>query len=78
VGVDRPQAETLLENRGLYVRIDARRVSGTDAVLAQRPRPDVRIPTHSLVVLRVDCTPAPCPAPPAGTTIFDPCSCAYR
>ena len=78
VGVDRAQAETLVEDRGLYVRVDPRGTTQTDTVVAQDPRPDVRIPAHSLVVLTVDCTPAPCPAPPAGATIFDPCSCAFR
>ena len=78
VGVDRAQAESLLQNRGLYVRIDARPTAGTDLVIAQRPRPDVRIPAHSLVLLTVDCRPIPCPSPPAGLTIYDDCSCAAR
>ena len=78
VGIDRAQAEQLVLDRGLYVRIDARGTAGTDVVLAQQPRPDVRIPAHSLLVLTVDCMPISCPPPPAGLTIYDPCSCATR
>jgi beta-lactam-binding protein with PASTA domain len=43
VGVHRAQAEQLLENRGLYVRVDPRGTANTNTVVGQRPRPDVRI-----------------------------------
>ena len=77
VGIGREEAETLLQNRGLFPKITPRG-SGSDVVLAQDPAPDVRIPEHSLVVLEVDCSAAPCPMPPNGAEIYDPWSCAFR
>ena len=78
IGLYRPEAERALETRGLLVEVRPQAGGNDDLVVGQRPDPDVRIRRHSLVVLLVRCTPAPCPAPPEGTSIFDPCSCAFR
>jgi beta-lactam-binding protein with PASTA domain len=78
VGLHRPEAVRALEARGLFVQVKPEGSVDDDVVVGQRPEADVRIPRHSLVVLTVRCVPAPCPAPPEGTTIYDPCSCAFR
>jgi hypothetical protein len=78
VGLSRREAERALETRGLFVKVQPEGGVIDDLVVGQRPEADVRVPRHSLIVLTVRCVPAPCPAPPEGTTIYDPCSCAFR
>ena len=78
VGLSRSEAERSLLTRGLLVEVRPQTGVADDLVVGQRPDADLRVRRHSLVVLLVRCLPAPCPAPPEGTTIYDPCSCAFR
>ncbi len=49
-----------------------------DRVARQVPLPGSRVPLGAEVVLAVYCSPRPCPSPPPGRTIYDPCTCATR
>jgi len=77
-GLPRGWAELLLTNVGLLPVVNPIAGSKDDVVVAQKPGPGAKAPPASRVELDVRCAPLPCPAPPPGKSIFDPCSCASR
>lgn len=77
-GLQREWAEVVLKSVGLLPVVNPVGGADDDVVVAQNPRPGVNAPSASTVLMDVRCFPAPCPAPRAGETIYDPCSCASR
>jgi hypothetical protein len=71
------QADRILTRVGLMIRVNT--VGGDDAlVVSQTPLPGTIVDPGSRVRVRARCYPAPCPSPPKGEHIYDPCTCASR
>ncbi|HYU56713.1 MAG TPA: PASTA domain-containing protein [Actinomycetota bacterium] len=77
VGRQRRDAEALLEDAGLDVRVEPRG-GDSDIVVAQDPAAGSLVEDGTEVRLAVECVPAPCPTPPQGQEIVDPCGCVTR
>jgi hypothetical protein len=80
VGMLREKAEHRLRYRGLKPDVvpAGQGDSRTDRVLRQHPHKGKAVQAGSHVKIWCDCYPAPCPSPPPGREIYDPCSCATR
>jgi beta-lactam-binding protein with PASTA domain len=50
----------------------------SDRVMKQHPYAGKVVKRGTHVTIYCDCYPAPCPSPPPGDVIYDPCSCATR
>lgn len=78
VGTSKAAAERRLASLGLLYVIDPVGTPFDDRVVGQRPAAGTPLEEVDEMVLEVRCQPAPCPSPPAGEVIFDPCTCASR
>jgi hypothetical protein len=78
VGETREMASQELDDLGIAFHVVAKAPPEDDLVFGQSPSPGVALANVDHVELRVHCQPAPCPSPPEGEAIYDPCSCASR
>lgn len=75
-GRSREDAIEELEDNELAYRVDAQGIDPLDdRVVSQDPPPGSVLAEGTVVTLVVRCRPAPCPAPPEGEAIVDPCGC---
>ncbi|HJP65883.1 MAG TPA: PASTA domain-containing protein [Actinomycetota bacterium] len=80
-GAKRTEAVQAVLALGLNVRVvplGHRAGQPVDRVAQQVPLAGSRVPPGAEVTLAAYCRPKPCPSPPPGRTIYDPCSCATR
>lgn len=75
-GRSRQDAVAEIERVDLAYRVEPAGAPHDDRVVGQDPPPGTLLDEGDTVTLRVRCEPAPCPAPPEGEEIVDPCSCA--
>ncbi len=81
VGLPRNTAESIMTTMGLAYTVETSvpsDASPSDTVLSQTPPAGTTIATTRGVFIVVQCVPAPCPTPPPGHEIYDPCTCAIR
>jgi hypothetical protein len=78
IGMDRDAASLELDRLGNSFTIDASSPPEDDLVYSQAPAPGTPLLDVDSVKLSVHCMPIPCPSPPPGRQIYDPCSCANR
>ena len=77
VGMRRVAASRQLDDLGVLYLIDP--VKGrSDRVVRQNPAPGAAVRPATNVLLQVRCDPKPCPPPPEGKQLYDPCSCSWR
>jgi beta-lactam-binding protein with PASTA domain len=75
---NRPREDAIreLEDNELAYRVQAQPVDPLDdRVVAQDPAPGSVLAEGTVVTLIVRCQPRPCPAPPPGEQVVDPCGC---
>lgn len=78
VGMKRVAASKRLGDLGVLFLIHPVRGRDDDEVVAQEPGAGTLAQASTSVLLRVRCEPRPCPPPPEGKQLYDPCSCAWR
>ncbi|MBI4260662.1 MAG: PASTA domain-containing protein [Actinobacteria bacterium] len=78
VGLTRTEASQLLRTMGLVFWVETAGQPLDDIVVGQTPEPGVHLSSGAEVIIRARCLAAPCPTNPAGTLIYDPCSCDFR
>ena len=78
VGLARPAAERKLETLDVLFLVEPVGGGDTDLVTRQFPQAGTPLKQTTHVMLNVQCKPRPCPQPPGGKQLYDPCSCAYR
>ena len=78
VGMRRTTAEKQLEDLDVLFLVNP--VSGRDdgRVVAQSPAAGTPVGKAKHVLLSVRCRPKPCPMPPEGEQMYDPCACLSR
>lgn len=78
VGMQRAAASGKLDELGVLYLIDPVKGRDDDRVLTQNPAPGTSLRPSTNVLLQVRCDPKPCPPPPEGKQMYDPCSCSWR
>jgi beta-lactam-binding protein with PASTA domain len=78
VGESREKASQELARLNIEFEVAPFAPPDDDLVFDQSPRPGAPLNRVALVTLHVHCQAAPCPSPPSGKQIYDPCSCAFR
>jgi hypothetical protein len=78
VGMHRNAAERSLDSLGVLYLIDPIGGRDDDLVLRQHPAAGEPVRPSTNVLLSVRCHPKPCPPPPEGQNLYDPCACRWR
>lgn len=78
VGLNKDEAVRIVDDLNVPYFVKPLGPPLDNSVIGQRPDPGTPLSETRSIVLQVRCAAAPCPSPPAGTVIFDPCTCATR
>lgn len=78
VGLGRNAASARLDELGVLYVVAPLKGRDDDRVARQTPGPGSPIRPATSVLLQVRCDPKPCPPPPEGKQLYDPCSCSWR
>jgi hypothetical protein len=77
VGLSRKDAEAALKKLPPLYIVDGLG-GGSDLVVNQNPAAGTLLKGVTRIAIGVRCKPKPCPAPPEGSILYDPCSCSFR
>jgi beta-lactam-binding protein with PASTA domain len=78
VGMQRATAEKQLEDLGVLFLVNPVGGKDDDRVMSQNPAAGTPVGKAKHVLLSVRCRPKPCPMPPEGRQMYDPCACLWR
>jgi len=78
VGMQRATAEKQLEDLDVLFLVNPVSGRDDDRVMAQSPAAGTPVGKAKHVLLSVRCRPKPCPMPPEGKQMYDPCACLSR
>jgi hypothetical protein len=78
VGMQRVAAEAKLKKIDILFLVEPVAGANNDKVVAQSPPPGTSAAQAKHVLIKVQCRPAPCPQPPEGKQLYDPCGCLWR
>lgn len=78
VGMSRAAAEKRLDDIGLLFLVNPVKGKDDDRVVAQNPASGTLVRRAKHLLLSVRCEPRPCPQPPEGKQLYDPCACQWR
>lgn len=78
VGLQRNAAERQLERLDVLFLVNPVSGRDDDRVLAQSPAAGTPLGKAKHVLISVRCRPKPCPMPPEGKQMYDPCACLSR
>jgi len=78
VGMQRAAAERKLDELGILFLVSPVKGKDDDRVMRQVPSPGISVAQAKHVMLSVRCEPRPCPQPPEGRQMYDPCACLWR
>lgn len=78
VGMQRAAAEKQLDGMGILFLVNPVGGKDDDRIVAQNPAAGIPVAKAKHVLLSVRCRPRPCPMPPEGKQMYDPCACLWR
>jgi len=78
VGLQRATAEKRLDDLSILFLVNPVGGKDDDRVMSQNPAAGIPIGQAKHVLLSVRCRPRPCPMPPEGKQMYDPCACLWR
>jgi len=78
VGMQRATAEKQLDDLGVLFLVNPVGDKDEDLVVSQNPAAGTPVGKAKHVLLTVRCLAKPCPMPPEGKQMYDPCACLSR